>query len=167
MSSSFYFYNHDVVTAAPAFPSLVTSNYIQITDNPSIANGFNFSSFVTCYSSIVLSNNGALTESPTFPVLQTINGNFTMENNSLLTTGLSFPALKTFTGSFSINGCGFDETTINNILIKLASLDGTNGTTSYNSQVINLAGGTNAAPSGDGLTAITTLEGRGCTVYHN
>ena len=163
----FNFYGHAVVTSAPALPSLVTSNYIQINDNALMVNGFNFSSLVTVNGSINFDNNVSLTVSPTFPLLQTINGAFTIENNPLLTSGLSFPSLKTLVGNFSVNGCGFNETTINNLLVKLASLDGTNGTTSYDNSSIYLNGGTNAIPTGAGLAAKTTLEGRGCTVYVN
>ena len=167
INGSFSFYGHAVVTSAPALPSLVTSNSIQINDNALMVNGFNFSSLVTVNGSINFDNNVSLTVSPTFPLLQTIDGAFTIENNPLLTSGLSFPALKTLVGNFSVNGCGFNQTTINNLLVKLASLNGANGTTSYNSSSIYLNGGTNAIPTGAGLAAKTTLEGRGCTVYVN
>ena len=167
MTSAIQFFGHGALTSAPALPSLVTSGYIQINDNPLMANGFNFSSLVTVNGSINFDNNVSLTVSPTFPLLQTINGAFTMDNNPLLTSGLSFPALKTLIGNFSLNGCGFDQTTINNLLVKLASLNGSNGTTSYDNSIIYLNGGTNAIPSGAGLAAKTTLEGRGCTVYVN
>jgi hypothetical protein len=167
ITSSFNFYGHAVVTSAPALPSLVTSDSIQINDNALMANGFNFSSLVTVNGSINFDNNVSLTVSPTFPLLQSINGAFTMDNNPLLTSGLSFSALKTLNGNFSVNGCGFNETSINNLLVKLASLNGTSGTTSYDSRFIYLNGGTNAIPTGAGLAAKTTLEGRGCTVYVN
>ena len=167
ITSSFYFTAHSEVTSAPAFPSLVTANYIQINGNPSMVDGFDFSSLVTMNNSMNFDNNVSLIESPTFPLLQTLDGTFTMDNNPLLTSGLSFPSLKTFNGNFSVNGCGFNETTINSLLVKLASLNGTNGTTSYDNRSIYVNGGTNAIPTGAGLTAIATLEGRGCTVYYN
>jgi hypothetical protein len=44
MNSSFYFYEHDLVTTAPNTASLVSANYIGWYDNPSMANGINFSS---------------------------------------------------------------------------------------------------------------------------
>jgi len=166
-NSSFYFYDNSDVTTAPALPSLVTADYIQISGNPSMANGYNFSSLVTVNSSMNFDNNTVLTVSPTFPLLQTLDGSFTMDNNPLLTSGLSFPSLKTLNGNFSVNGCGFNETTINNLLVKLASLNGTGGTTLYENRLIYVNGGTNAIPTGAGLAAITTLEGRGCTVYKN
>jgi hypothetical protein len=167
MTSSFYFYNNAAVTSAPALPSLVTANYIQISGNGLMEDGYNFSSLVTVNSAMNFDNNASLTVSPTFPLLQSINGAFTMDSNPLLTSGLSFPSLKTLNGNFSVNGCGFNVTTINNLLVKLASLDGTGGTTSYDNRLVYVNGGTNAVPTGAGLAAITTLESRGCTVYKN
>jgi hypothetical protein len=167
MTSSFSFYGHAVVKSAPALPSLVTSDSIQINDNELMANGFNFSSLVTVNGSINIDNNVSLNVSPTFPLLQTLDGTFTMDNNPLLTSGLSFPALKTLNGNFSLNGCGFNQTTVDNLLVKLASLNGANGTTLYANSDIYVNGGTNAIPSGAGLAAKTTLEGRGCNVYVN
>ena len=56
---------------------------------------------------------------------------------------------------------------VNYILTTFAGLNGANGTTSYDNYTISINGGTNAIPTGGGLTAITTLEARGCTVNYN
>lgn len=66
----------------------------------------------------------------------------------------------------------FDENiinsaSINNLLTMLASLDGTNGTTVCSNGYLNISGGLNAAPSGAGITAVSTLLGRGWTVQTN
>lgn len=53
------------------------------------------------------------------------------------------------------------ENTVDNILTSLASLDGTNGTTSYDNKTINIDGD---PPSSVGLSAINILENRGNTV---
>ena len=79
----------------------------------------------------------------------------------------STPEIKEVNGNVDLSGCALDEYSVNYILTVLASLDGTNGTTSYNGRSINVSGGTNAIPGTAGLEAITTLEGRGCTVSYN
>lgn len=59
-----------------------------------------------------------------------------------------------------------DAASINGILALFVSLDGTNGTTLFD-QTIWLQGGTNAAPTGQGLIDKATLQARGCTVETN
>jgi len=56
---------------------------------------------------------------------------------------------------------------INAVLALLVSLDGTNGTTLYEGATVSLNGGTNAAPTGQGLIDKATLQARGCTVNTN
>ena len=63
--------------------------------------------------------------------------------------------------------CGLDQASIDNILLVLASLDGTNGTTISNNGYIALQGGTNATPSAAGQSAITVLQNRGFSVAYN
>lgn len=64
-------------------------------------------------------------------------------------------------------GCKLNVTSVNNLLVRLAALDGTGGTLSYDNHTIDLSGGTSAAPTGAGAAAVTTLEGRGNTVTVN
>ena len=59
-----------------------------------------------------------------------------------------------------------DVTSVNAILALFVSLDGTNGTTLFNADIL-LNGGTNAAPIGQGLIDKATLEARGCTITTN
>jgi len=53
---------------------------------------------------------------------------------------------------------------INNILVVLAALDGTNGTTAYGTGKVVTLTGAQGAPTGAGATAKTTLQARGVTV---
>lgn len=89
---------------------------------------------------------------------------------SQLTT-LTFPVLLVIhnTGFAAVNlsGCALDQTSVDAILVRLAALDGTAGTTLFENSPIDLSGGTNAVPSATGLTAKATLEGRGNTVTVN
>jgi hypothetical protein len=66
-----------------------------------------------------------------------------------------------------MSGMKLDQASVNGILVSLAALDGTNGTTAYSSKTINISGGTSASPNGAGSTAKTTLQARGCTVTTN
>jgi hypothetical protein len=66
-----------------------------------------------------------------------------------------------------MSGMKLDAASVNGILVSLAALDGTNGTTAYSSKTILLNGGTSATPSGAGITAKATLVARGCVVTTN
>jgi len=59
------------------------------------------------------------------------------------------------------------QASVDNILIVMASLDGTNGTTLNGNGQIQLNGGNNASPSSAGLAAKSTLIGRGFSVSTN
>lgn len=71
-------------------------------------------------------------------------------------------------GNVNLSGCALNGSSVDNILVKLASLDGTGDTTSWEGGLqVNVSGGTNAVPSATGLAAKATLEGRGNTVLVN
>jgi hypothetical protein len=93
---------------------------------------------------------------------------FTINAPGLTSFGL--PALKQVnTGgylTFDFNGCILDQTSVDNILVTLAALDGTLGTTNWSVGAVNIAGGC-AAPSGTGAAAVATLIGRGISVSTN
>lgn len=106
-----------------------------------------------------------------FPSLVNIGNNagtsISVNNNSALTT-LTLPTtLKSVGGTVSAVGNALSQASIDNILVRLATLDGTAGTTAYSSKTVRLTGGTNATPSSTGLAAKAILVGRGCTVLHN
>lgn len=59
-----------------------------------------------------------------------------------------------------------DVSSVDSILVTFASLDGTGGTTLFDSGQVNIAFG-NAAPSATGLAAKATLQARGVVVNTN
>jgi len=122
---------------------------------------------------------GGNTINVTFPsTLVTLNFNslkilpnitsFTIYAPGLTSFGL--PALKQVnTGgyiTFDFNGCILDQTSVDNILVTLAALDGTLGTTTWSTGAVNIAGGC-ATPSGTGAAAVATLIARGISVTTN
>ena len=81
----------------------------------------------------------------------------TLEN---LTLGAT---LKEFGSGIDLSMTSLSEASVDGLLVRLAALDGTNGTTSYDDKVVDL-GGFCVAPSATGLAAKVVLEARGCTV---
>lgn len=69
-------------------------------------------------------------------------------------------------GNVVISSAALTEASVDNILVRLAALDGTNGTTTFDNRTVTITG-TSAAPSATGLAAKDTLVARGCTVTHN
>lgn len=113
--------------------------------------------------------------SPNMPLLTTLdlsslvtvaNAGFSPTFTSLTSLTLS-PALKSFGSSFELGGAALDQESVDNSLIRLASLDGTGGTTIYENSYIYLNGGTSSAPGPSGLAAKIVLELRGHTVAVN
>lgn len=98
--------------------------------------------------------------------LASIDGNFNVNNNSSLIS-IDVSALLDVSGNFSASSNDLHQASVDAVLVKLASLDGSGGTTLYENRQVNLSGGTNAAPGSSGLTAKATLEGRGCTLNVN
>ena len=114
-------------------------------------------------------DNDSLTAFPSFPALQNIYYSGINASNcpNMTTVGTFLPSIKQINGNVSFENCALDQASVDAILVKLASLDGSNGTTVYEYQNIYVHNGTNAYPSETGLDAITTLQGRGCNVYYN
>jgi hypothetical protein len=128
-----------------------------------------------------------------FPSLQYIGGNFTPSmGTAALTitlptmvqysgsisissaTNLSFlvlgtiGTLKFIPGNITLSGLKLNAASVNALLALLVSLDGTNGTTLWGTgKALTINGGTNAAPSGQGITDKATLVGRGATITTN
>ena len=94
--------------------------------------------------------------------LQTSNGNLT--SVTLGTPGVT----KALTGaSIRIDGQKLTAASVNAILALLVSLDGTNGTTFWGSKTLIINGGTNAAPTGQGITDKATLIARSASITTN
>lgn len=89
---------------------------------------------------------------------------FTAANMTTFSLGAT---LKSVGGNWTMTGMKLNQASVDGILISLAALDGTNGTTAYSSKTVNLSGGTSSAPSATGLAAKATLVARGCTVTTN
>jgi hypothetical protein len=93
---------------------------------------------------------------------------FTSGTPTLTTFRLS-PSLKQvgFTsGNVIITSAVLGQTSVDGLLVRLAALDGTNGTTSFNNRIVTIKG-TSAVPSATGLAAKAILIARGCDVTHN
>lgn len=90
-----------------------------------------------------------------------VSTTITITGNTLLTS-IVIPKFVPYGGqSFDFSGNALSATTINVILARcVASSD-------FDSGSINLSGGTNAAPTGQGLADVTTLRARGVTVTVN
>jgi hypothetical protein len=126
-----------------------------------------------------------------FPALQTVGSNLNPSTMASLTT-LSLPALvstgaitvntgfgnlanvtigatlKSCSGNVTFSGQKLTAASVNNILAVFAALDGTNGTTAWGAgKTLTLNGGTNAAPTGQGITDKATIQARGATVLTN
>jgi hypothetical protein len=65
-----------------------------------------------------------------------------------------------------MTSCALNQASVDDLLVRLAALDGTGLTTAYSSKTVTILG-TSAAPSATGLAAKATLAARGCTVTHN
>jgi hypothetical protein len=122
---------------------------------------------------------GSLT-SFSIPSIQIIASNTTGTSLISLTSGTA--ALTTFnigtsllrfekttalnTGNWIMTSCALNQTSVDNILVQLAKLDGTNGTTLLSNRIITITG-TSSAPSATGNAAKATLVARGCAVTTN
>jgi len=189
VQNSMYIYYNGATQNTMTFDSLRYVGYLNIYQNDGMLAGPEFPA-LTSMGGFDMDNNEQMIDPPTFPVLETVTGSFNFYSNdsvttapstpslvscsaiqwydnSLMANGFNFSSLKEVNGNANFSGNALNETTVNYILTTFAGLNGANGTTSYDSKIINVSGGTNAIPSGNGLTAITTLEGRGCTVNYN
>jgi hypothetical protein len=102
-----------------------------------------------------------------FGALEVLAGTFTMPTTSTSLTSFSFAStLKLFNSNFVTTSNSLDQASVDNILVRLAALDGTGGTVAYSSRTVTITG-SSATPSATGLAAKTTLQGRGCTVTTN
>jgi hypothetical protein len=107
-----------------------------------------------------------------FPVITSIGGSLisgnalSITNTTALTTLHIGASLKRMNGSVVITSAVLGVGSVNELLIRLAALDGTNGTTSFSNKTVVITG-TSAAPTVDGITAKNTLISRGCSVTTN
>ncbi len=112
----------------------------------------------------------AILTSLSFPALTVVG------NNSGGTITITAANMTTFSmggglqyvgGNVTLTGMKLNQASVDGILVSLAALDGTGGTTAYSGLTVNLSGGTSSAPSATGLAAKATLVARSCTVTTN
>lgn len=108
----------------------------------------------------------AVLTSLSLPAITVIGGGVTISAANCVTFSMN-TGLLSVAGNFSFTNAKLNQASVDGILVRLAALDGTGGTTAYSSKVVNVSGGTNATPSATGLAAKATLVGRGCTVTNN
>ena len=100
------------------------------------------------------------------PALVSVGTTFTITAANMTTFSMG-STLRSLGGNFTMTGMKLNQASVDGILVSLAALDGTGGTTAYSSKTINLSGGTSSTPSATGLAAKATLVARGCTVTTN
>lgn len=100
------------------------------------------------------------------PALVTVTTTFQITAANMTTFSMG-STLKKIGGNFTMTGMKLNQASVDGILVSLAALDGTGGTTSYNNKTVNLSGGTSSTPGATGIAAAATLTGRGCTVTTN
>lgn len=145
-----------------ALTTIFTGGII-ISDND-LLTSIDIDALVTCNGVTVTGN--AILASLSLAAIQNITGPVDGSANALTSVTLN-SGLKEVGGdvTFATNALG--QASVDHILVRLAALDGTGGTTSYDNHTVTLTGGTNATPSATGLAAKTTLVGRGNTVTNN
>jgi hypothetical protein len=156
--------------AGPGIPAIVSvPGYVQYYNNGNMTSIPEFTNLATVGYWVQFYNNSSLTDFPSMPALvETTNGGIEAYNcTSMTTVGTFLPVVKKIGGDVNFENCALDEASVDAILAKLVSLDGTNGTTLYEYRNVYLHNGTNAIPSAQGLADVATLQGRGCNVYVN
>ena len=121
-------------------------------------------------SGLSVTNNSQL-QAVDLSALTSVGGTVDFRDTISLTT-FALPSLLAVSSDVYFNdggngGGALNQASVDGLLVALAALDGTGGTTTFDNLEVNLSQGTNAMPSGAGLTAKATLEGRGNTVFIN
>jgi len=94
------------------------------------------------------------------------NGISITNNTSLATFNFQF--VRQIRANVNLSGNAIVETQVNTIFNKLVAMNGTGSTPIFgHGQQVNLSGGTNAAPTGQGIIDAQALIARGCTVTVN
>jgi len=109
-------------------------------------------------------------QSADFPALETVGGHIQDNTNSNAMDSFTMfnigTHLKSVGGDVLFTQSALDQTSVDNLLVALANLNGTNGTSRYENHTVTITGNS-SPPSATGLAAKTTLQNRGCTVTTN
>jgi hypothetical protein len=110
------------------------------------------------------------------PVISVIGAEVTEGNVISMTSGTAgvvtfvlgetLKQIGNMVGNIVISSAALDLNSVNSLLIRLAALDGTNGTVSFDNRAVIITG-TSVAPTATGLDAKAILIARGCTVTTN
>jgi hypothetical protein len=103
---------------------------------------------------------------PSIEWLGSSSSAFSLPTSPILSNFYLGESLKGVNGNVVIAGSSLNQASVDNILIRLAALNGQNGTSYFGSRTVTITG-TSSAPSAEGLTAKATLISRGCTVTTN
>lgn len=166
-----FFLGYNSVISALTFPSLIT-----LGDNPyneafsidtcSDILTINLSNLTTVIGSFQIADSSSLTTLNTSS-LESVQGSIIITNCPSLNI-INLPNLNTFNPpsepTFDVSNNGLTETCINALLAKLVEIATPNITVDL---IIKMEGGTNAAPSGQGILDVAILISKGCTVTTN
>lgn len=159
--------NGNAVLSLVLFPVLQTAYSLTINGNPSLA-ALSFPSLQQAISNNMFDGNTALV-SLSFPAMQFWQGDSLIGNDNTILSSITIGIIGTLKKApqiISFVNAALSQSTVDDMLALLVSLDGTNGTTLFTGSVY-LSGGTSSSPSVAGLADKLILEGRGCFVSVN
>lgn len=146
--------------------SLPAMKIVATTFAPTVALCTTMSLPALAYVGTTVAISAAVLTTLSLPALVGVGTTFAITAANMVTFSMG-ATLKSIGGNFTMTGMKLDQASVDGILVSLAALDGTGGTTAYSGFTVNLSGGTSSAPSATGLAAAVTLTGRGCTVTTN
>ncbi len=144
------------------FPSLVTltgNGQLTLTDSPNCTTLLLPLLQSVDTGNLFIQNNGLTALALT--ALVTTNSSFTLRNNAALVSFSAPSWLPTNNINITFSGNALDAASVNGVLARCVANAG------YVSGIVDLSGGTSAAPTGAGITDKATLIGRGVTVTTN
>jgi hypothetical protein len=160
------FTNNNLSQSSLSFPELLRMGSFSDIVN-SVMISYSFPKLKLIESTFSLAGTKSSLTSISFGALEVLTSTFTMPTTSTSLTSFSFAnTLKLFASNFVTTSNSLNQASVDNILITLAALDGTNGTIAYSTRTVTITGGA-ATPSAAGLAAKAILVGRGCTVTNN
>ena len=160
------FTNNNLSQSSLSFPELLRMSTFTDSVNSAMIS-YSFPKLKLLEGGFNISGTKSSLTSISFGALEVLTSTFTMPTTSTSLTSFSFGnTLKIFNSNFVTTSNSLNQASVDNILIRLAALDGTGGTLAYSSRTVTITGGA-ATPSAAGLAAKVILVGRGCTVTNN
>ena len=160
------FTNNNLSQSSLSFPELLRMGQFSDIVNSAMTS-YSFPKLKLIEGTFSLAGTKSSLTSISFGALEVMTSTFTMPTTSTSLTSFSFAnTLKLFNSNFVTTSNSLNQASVDNILIRLAALDGTNGTVAYSTRTVTITGGA-ATPSAAGLAAKAILVARGCTVTNN